>query len=287
MPAQKRFLAEVRQGMVPQTLWKYEDVGHTQEAKKELLEFVDYQDTDNVLDTVKPTRMLQRILQLGTKSNDGDMVLDFFAGSCSMAHAVLAQNRADGGNRKFVAVQLPEPLPKPEKELKRLTDIGKSRLRCVIAKLHKADEGTLEMSDPDTPEDLGFKVFKLTPPTIQPFDVGDERDPELYAAKLTLYNDPLTPGWKPEHVLWEVALREGYGLQTRFEPKKLGNGNTLYEVTDPEAGQTMAVCLDDAIKVDLSRHYELTPERVFVCRDMALDDTAAANLALQCRLKTI
>src|SRR5438067_6161203 len=102
-----------------------------------------------------------------------------------------------------------------------------------------------------------------------------------------LFNDPLVPGWKAENVLWEVALREGYGLNSRFEKKALSNGNTLYEVNDPDSGQSFAVCLDDAVRADLSRCYELTPDRLFVCRDMALDDTAAANLALQCRLKTI
>ncbi len=136
-PAKKTFLSEVRQGMTPQTMWFYEDVGHTQEAKKELMEFVPYQDTDNVLDTVKPTRLLQRVLQLATTDDQEDIVLDFFAGSASMAHAVLAQNRADGGNRRFIAVQLPESLPAPEKELKRLTDIGETRIRNVIAKLQK------------------------------------------------------------------------------------------------------------------------------------------------------
>ena len=66
MPRLKRFLTEVKQGIVPQTLWTYEEVGHTQEAKKELLELVKFEDTSNVLDTVKPTRLLQRLLQLAT-----------------------------------------------------------------------------------------------------------------------------------------------------------------------------------------------------------------------------
>ena len=77
MPYLKRFLYEVKQGMVPQTLWKYEDVGHTQDAKKELLRFVPYENTDNVLDSVKPPRLIQRMLTLGTNAEDGDIVLDF------------------------------------------------------------------------------------------------------------------------------------------------------------------------------------------------------------------
>ncbi|MGH7169894.1 MAG: site-specific DNA-methyltransferase, partial [Gemmataceae bacterium] len=287
VPAIKRFLTEVKQGMVPQTLWTYDEVGHTQEAKKELLEFVEYQDTDNVLDTVKPTRLLKRILQLGTKPEGNDIVLDFFAGSYSTAHAVLTQNRKDGGNRRFLCVQIPEPLPTPEKRLKLLTDVGKQRISNVIAKLRQEADGKLDFPDGKLPEDLGFKVFKLARPHIRPWAPAGSRDADTYATQLALFNDPLAPGWKPENVLWEVALRVGYGLNTCFEKKALSNGNTLYEVTDPDSGQSFAVCLDDAIRADLSRCYDLTPDRLFVCRDVALDDTAAANLALQCRLKTI
>ena len=286
-PAVKQFLSEVRQGMVPQTLWTYREVGHTQEAKKELLEFVKYDDTDNVLDTVKPTRLLKRILQLGTTPNGNDIVLDFFAGSCSTAHAVLALNRDDGGNRRFICVQLPEPLPKPEKVLKLLTDVGKQRLANVAAHLQKQDEGRLDFPDRTAPEDLGFKVVKLSKPNIQQWVPDTSRDPDAYAEKLSLFNDPLVRGWKPENVLWEIALREGFGLNTRFDKKNIANGNAIYEVIDPDAGQRFTVCLDDTINVGLSKHYDFTPDHLFVCRDIALDDTAAANLALQCRLKTI
>lgn len=95
MPAVKRFLSEVQQGIVPQTLWAYDEVGHTQEAKKELLEHVAFENTDNVIDTVKPTRLIRRILLLATQVADGDIVADFFGGTASTAHAVLAQNVDD------------------------------------------------------------------------------------------------------------------------------------------------------------------------------------------------
>jgi adenine-specific DNA-methyltransferase len=90
-------------------------------------------------------------------------------------------------------------------------------------------------------------------------------------------------------VLWEVALREGFGLNSKFEKKEPSEGTTIYEITDPgkDPPQTFAVCLDEHVRVDLSKHYPLSPDTLLVCRDKALDDTAAANLALQCRLKTI
>jgi adenine-specific DNA-methyltransferase len=88
-------------------------------------------------------------------------------------------------------------------------------------------------------------------------------------------------------VIWEVALREGFGLNTRFSPRELPNGNRVFEVTDPDTAQKFMICLDDKVGADLSKHCELRSDDLLVCRDMALDDSAAANLALQCRLKTI
>ena len=93
----KRFLSEVREGVIPQTLWKFEDVGHTQEAKKELLEHVEYENTDNVLDTLKAHATPEAHTSNRHDPKADNLVLDFFAGSCSTAHAVLALNRRRRG----------------------------------------------------------------------------------------------------------------------------------------------------------------------------------------------
>lgn len=102
-PRIKRFLSEVKQGVVPQTLWFHGDVGHTQDAKKELLQVMDFANSGDVFVTPKPTSLIQRILELGT--DEDAIVLDSFAGSGTTAHAVLAQNAKDGGNRKFILVE--------------------------------------------------------------------------------------------------------------------------------------------------------------------------------------
>jgi site-specific DNA-methyltransferase (adenine-specific)/adenine-specific DNA-methyltransferase len=107
MPRLKRYLSDVKDGVVPQTMWFYKDVGHTQEAKKELLELVDFDTSDDVFITPKPTRLIQRILQIATDKNS--IVLDSFAGSGTTGHAVLKQNIEDGGSRRFIQVEmLPE-----------------------------------------------------------------------------------------------------------------------------------------------------------------------------------
>lgn len=108
MPRLKRFLSEVKPGVVPQTLWKHEDVGNTQEAKKELLAVVTFKRTEDVLNTLKPTRLIRRILQITTTSQLSTWITDFFAGSGTTGHAVINLNREDGGRRKFILVEMGE-----------------------------------------------------------------------------------------------------------------------------------------------------------------------------------
>ena len=103
MPRLKRYLSDVKQGVVPQTLWLHTDVGHTQDAKKELVSILHFERSEDVFNTVKPVRLVKRILQIATDENS--IILDAFAGSGTTAHAVLALNREDGGNRKFILVE--------------------------------------------------------------------------------------------------------------------------------------------------------------------------------------
>ena len=104
MPRLKRYLSDVKEGVVPQTMWFYKDVGHTQEAKKELLDLVNFNTSNDVFITPKPTRLIQRILQIATDKDS--LILDSFAGSGTTGHAVLKQNTEDGGNRRFILVEM-------------------------------------------------------------------------------------------------------------------------------------------------------------------------------------
>ncbi len=112
IPQIKRFLSEVKQGVVPQTMWFYKDVGHNQDAKKELVEVMDFKDSDSVFITPKPTRLIERILQIAT--NPGDLVLDSFAGSGTTGHAVLKMNaaNAEAEARRFILVEMEPTIAK-------------------------------------------------------------------------------------------------------------------------------------------------------------------------------
>lgn len=103
IPAPKIFLSEVRDGRVPQTFWDWSEVGHTQEAKKQLISILDFNNSEDVFVTPKPLRLLERVLALATDSSS--VILDSFAGSGTTAHATLTANQKDEGNRRFILVE--------------------------------------------------------------------------------------------------------------------------------------------------------------------------------------
>lgn len=292
MPRLKKFLSEAG-NVVPRSVWPYTEVGHTQEATREFLEFF----PTGGFNSPKPTRLLKRVLRLSSDPLKGDIILDFFAGSCTTAQAVLELNREDGGNRRFIMIQLPEPIGLPKTlvngtALTTIADIGKERIRRVIQKIKGADKGQLSLNTRETPEDLGFKVFKLAGSNFKPWDeaVKADRisvDPEVYAAQMEIFTDPLVEGWTAENVIYEVAVKEGYGLNLRIERVETIKDIAVYRVNDPDKNQRFFICLDDKFHFEEIGELVLTADDLFVCRDSAIDDESAANLALQCRFKTI
>lgn len=258
-------------------------MGTVQAASKRLEEFGIY------FDYPKPVELMRYLVRIG--ANKSSIIIDFFAGSCPVAEAILELNRNDGGNRRFIMIQLPEQIPDEsgvkKSDFKTIADIGKERIRRVIDKMKKEDESQLNLKTCETPEDLGFKVFKLAESNYKPWTGVEEKEPDAYAKTMEMFTDPLVLGWKPENVIWEVAIKEGYGLSARIESVSGFKDNTVYCVTDSDKGQSFRICLDDTLKPATLKSLNLKKDDLFICRDAALDDEAAANLALQCRLKTI
>jgi adenine-specific DNA-methyltransferase len=291
VPAFKTFLSEVKQGRVPTTLWTYKEVGHNQLGRQELNELLG----NSGFDTPKPASLLRRILQISTSPFDSDLVVDFFAGSATTAQAVFEQNRDDDGNRKFILIQLPEPTN--NSEFPTIANIGKERIRRVVAKLQvpqeNRDQIALPLEHRQTPEDLGFRVFKLAPSHFKPWVGVEEKDAQAYAQQMELFRDPLVDGWTVEGVLAELAIKNGFGLDYMVELRtfrKPGSDEQsvdFYQVRDNDRGQTFYVCLAPRLSLKAVELLQLEPEDLFICRDAALDDDIVANLALQCRLETI
>lgn len=242
-----------------------------------------------VIEYPKPSELIKQLIIQGTDKDD--IILDFFAGSCPTAQAVLEQNREDDGNRRFIMVQLPEPTPPDSKARKEgyatIADIGKERIRRIIKRMHKENKGHLIPSEREQPEDLGFKVFRLSESNYKHWKGIPEKTVEKYVEEMKVYIDTLVPGWKAENVIYEVMIKEGFPLTSVIQKETQYKDNEIWVIRDSNSERSFMICLDDKVKSSTIKNLRISKDDLFVCRDSALDDTAAANLALNCRLKTI
>ena len=246
----------------------------------------------DVISYPKPTGLLKYLVRAVSSNND--IILDFFAGSATTAHAVLAQNREDAAARKFIMVQLPEVLYDSKNEQKiaynfcvennlkpTLAEISKERIRRVIQRMKPE-------SLPN--EDLGFRVFRLGKSSMRQWqDLPAETSAADYDKQMALFiADPLLDGWTARDVIAEVAVKEaGFSLTYRIERVQAVAEQTVCKVIDDEKEQHFYICLDDKISFEALKPLELTRDDLFIFRDSAINDTIVANLALACRIKSI
>jgi len=260
--------------------------GLNSDGSAEILQFFG----NNVFDTPKPVKLIHSLLEIGTETDEEDIILDFFAGSGTTADAILQLNREDGGNRRFILVQLPEVTSNPDYPT--IADITKERIRRVINQMKAQEVGKLNGFEARADEDLGFRAFKFdVSPMRQWEDLPADTSVEEYARQLTLFvQDPLLAGWTVEDVIAEVALKEvGYNLSYRLETVTSVQGQTVYKISDDEREQHFYICLDDQLDWDALQPLvrTLTREDLFVFRDSAITDTVVANLSLTCRIKSL
>ena len=291
VPSPKIYFSEVKQGRVPQTLWKYEDVGHTQEAKKTIVELLDFEDSESVFDTPKPPRLITRMLQLATGTSTDDIVLDFFAGSGTTAQSVIEQNKGDGGNRRFILVQLPEQTG--QSRFQTIADITKERVRRVIERINREDAKIAEDENEQLfslrstrlgCETLGFRVFKLAESNFTTWDAQVAHEPKALQNQLDFHVDHIRDERTPDDILYELLLKSGFPLTTPVEKQTLA-GKTVHSV----AGGALVICLERELTLELIRAIaEGKPERV-VCLDegFAGNDQLKANAVQTFKTKGI
>ena len=230
VPRIKRFLSEVQDGTKAISIWKNNEVGHNQEASQEIRKLFD---GESYFDTPKPVRLLKKVLFLTTHEND--LILDFFAGSSTTAHAVMQLNAEDGGNRKFIMVQIPEVTDSKSEAFKAgyptIAEISKERIRRAGAKIRQ-DNADKDLSHLDT----GFRVLKI--------DTSNMNDiyyrPQDYNQDLlaTLENN-IKPDRSDEDLLFQFMLDTGVPLSLPIERTTI-NGHTIYQV----GGNSLIASLD-------------------------------------------
>ena len=214
-------------------------------------------------DTPKPIELIVRMLKMMTYDDKDSFILDFFSGSATTAHAVMKLNAEDGGNRKFIMVQLPELCNEKSEAhkagYKNICDIGEERIRrageqikAEWEKEHPSDE--LFGSDEEFKTDIGFKVFKLDSTNVNEWDSNMKLDEKELAMRL---GEVFKEDRSKEDILYEIMLKYGVFDKTAEEIKV--NDKTMYRV----GKRYMIVCLDDQITSDdVKAIGELSPKTV-------------------------
>lgn len=209
VPSLKRFLSEVKSGMTSLTIWKRDEVGDSQQGRRTLRDL--FGDT-GVFDTPKSVGLLKKMLQLGTEPSEDDLVLDFFAGSGTLAQAVIEQNDADAGNRKFILVQLPEQTGR--RDFKTIAEVTRARVDRVIAARSRLSP---EMANRAP---VGYRAFRL--------------GPSHWHTETTSHNlsaDPVKANSTEAGLLFEIMLKSGLPLSASIETVPVGELR-LYRVDD-------------------------------------------------------
>ena len=193
----------------------------------------------------KPVGLIEQLVALGIPAPGSGIVLDVFAGSGTTAHAVLDLNKQDGGNRKFILVQLPEPTGR--EDYPTIADITKERVRRVIAKLSDEDAGKLDLDGGATP-DRGFRVFKLAESNFKPWNAQVAHDAQALEEQLDLHVDHVREGRSNEDLLYEILLKSGFPLTTPVDAVPMA-GKTVYAV----AGGALFICLERELTLEVIR----------------------------------
>jgi len=299
-PRFKKLLTD-HQGVVNRTLWHYDDVSHTQGASEELkkLGIVGFS-------TPKPTRLVKKMLQIATKEDS--IVLDFFSGSTTTAHAVMELNAEDGGNRKFIMVQLPELCDESSEAYKagykNICEIGKERIRRAgrrilqqITSGQGRGDGTgygmgmdgldaYRKATGDMVLDDGFRVFKLGTSNLVAWDVTPIHDENLQTlwSRFDSLADTIKPDRSDMDIVFEVMLKMGVSLDVPIDAITIG-GKKVYSVG---GDSPLLICLDLGITPeDIETMCDLAPSKIIAAEAAFEDDTALSNVHYILRDKDI
>jgi adenine-specific DNA-methyltransferase len=280
-PKLKRFLCDVKPGVTWTTLWDFVPLN-----TKGSREMEDIFGSSLTFESPKPSGLIKELIRLG--SDQSAIVLDFFAGSCTTAHALLEQNIEDGGQRQFIMIQLPETLPTTSPAYKAgyktISEVGKERIRRICKDIQK------EQKEEDSfrhIKNLGFKIFHLEHSNFKSWESYESQDSKQLEILFDHFETPLIDGWKQCDLLTEILLLEGYPLDSQVIPLDAFTDIKIQRVNSEFCLHELFVCLDETINEQTINHLDLKEQDIFVCLDTALSDEAKAQLADRCNLKVI
>lgn len=271
VPRRKTFLFE-KEGKNIWTWWPNTEVGHTQEATQEVKKIFE---GHTFFDYPKPLRLLSKIVQIGTKKDS--IILDFFSGSATTAHAVMQLNAEDGGNRKYIMVQLPELTDEKSEAYKsgykNICEIGKERIRRAGKKIQeeqaakKSDNGLFDKESEPTRLDVGFRVLKLDTSNMQDVYYTPED-----SSAATLFDDNVKPDRTPEDLLFQVMLECNLPLSAKIERKTIA-GKDVFSVND----DYLIACFDDDVTEIVITEVARRKPYYFIMRDSSLSSDQVAD----------
>jgi len=246
----------------------------------------------DVFDFPKPAELIKFFFSMVVNDRDDKdgIYLDFVAGSGTSAQALMELNKEDQGNRTFICVQMAENCETDsiayKEGFRTIAEIATERIRRVskeIKKEIKAQSGLFK----DKHLDLGFKIFRLSKSNHKIWQDYDGTNLSELEAKLDLFETPLVDGWKPENLLTEILLLEGFPLDSKIEKPRDHKKNTVHHVSSEFCEHRLLLCLDKKIEQETIQHLKFEENDVFVCLDSALTDQDKMRLADVCKLKTI
>ena len=262
VPSIKRFLSEVKQGRTSSTIWEYTEVGHTDSASRDLKELMD---NKQFFDYPKPVNLIKQALILG--SNSEDLIMDFFSGSGTTAHAVMQLNAEDNGNRKFICVQLPEKTDEKSEAFKAgystIAEITKERIR-------RAGSQILQNLDEYKPLDVGFRVLKIDSSNMKDIYYQPEQYDKTMLDHMVSH---IKEGRSAEDLLFQVMLDWGIELSLPIERKTI-DGSEVYFV----AGNTLAACFDKFTMNVVDEIAKIKPLRVVSTELAIMHDQDKTNI---------
>ena len=274
----------------PETLWFHQEVGHNHSAAEELKKLLN----GKAFDSPKPKELLMKILRLATYEDHDDIVLDFFSGSATLAHSIMMLNAEDGGNRKYIMVQLPASCDETSEAYKlgykNICEIGKERIRragsAIVEKQIAKDkpmmdgqitlDDTSEFDNQRSKLDVGFRVFKLDTSNLETWDgtpIVNEQIQILYDRMNSMVQRVKSDRTDLDMV-FEVMLKLGVPLTYSVNQIAINN-KTAYAVGDD---CLLLICLAaDVAPEDVEAMAEYAPAKVIISRDSFANDTAMAN----------